>query len=79
MLRIPCSRCHTISYTDDVESFHSCPTVDSCQWEIWADRRREARMEQKKPFILSYQGHHFEASTLDLSEREGYKDIWCPP
>lgn len=70
MLRIPCPKCHKISYTANVESFYSC---NYCGFifsgKYGPDRRRESRTEKVIPFAFSYQDRDFEARTFDLSEK----------
>lgn len=70
MLRVPCPKCRKTSYTSDVESFYAC---NYCGFKFSGkhgpDRRRELRVEQVIPLILSFQDQDFEASTLDISEK----------
>jgi hypothetical protein len=70
MLRIPCPKCRKTSYTADVESFHSC---NYCGFKFsgkyGSDRRQESRVGKVIPFVFSYQGQNFEASTSDISEQ----------
>jgi hypothetical protein len=81
MLRIPCPKCHKISYTADVESFYSC---NHCGFifsgKYGPDRRQESRTEKAIPLVLSYQNRDFEAHTFDLSEKGvGIKISGRPP
>ena len=69
MLRIPCPKCRKVLYVSDVETFHPCPY---CRFifsgKYGSDKRRVKRNPQKIPFLFSFQGRSFEASTLDLSK-----------
>ena len=70
MLRIPCPKCHKISYTPNVESFYLCNYCGSkFSGKYGPDRRRESRIGKVIPFVLSYQGHDFKADTSDFSEK----------
>lgn len=70
MLRIPCPKCHKSSYTSNVESFNTCSHCGSVfSGKYGSDKRCEPRIEREIPFVLSYQGKDFAASTSDLSQR----------
>jgi hypothetical protein len=81
MLRIPCPKCHKVSYTTGVESFNSCTYCGFVfSGKFGPDKRSEPRVEQEIPFALSYQGQNFEASTADLSEKGvGIRIMGEPP
>jgi len=81
MLRIPCPKCHKISYTSDVESFRLCPYCGSVfSGKYGPERRRGERVKQEIPFSFFYQGKNLKASTVDISEKGlGIKIYDDPP
>jgi len=70
MLRVPCPKCQKSSYTSNVETFNQCSHcgfVFSGKYGV--DNRCEPRLAREIPFVLSYQGQDFAASTSDFSQR----------
>jgi len=70
MLRIACLKCRKTFYASDVEVFHPCPYCGFIfSGKYGPDKRREKRIPQKVPFVLSLHGRNFEGSTLDVSKK----------
>lgn len=70
MLRLVCPKCRKDSYRANVESFDPCPYCGFIYSGTYGSVRRcEERIKQEIPFVFSYQEQHFEASTVDFSER----------
>lgn len=70
MFTLTCPRCQRNSYSSDEEFFHACPY---CGFKFSGrhgpDKRLEERIKQEIPFDFSCHEQHFEASTMDFSEK----------
>lgn len=70
MFTLTCPMCRKNSYSSDEESFHVCPYCGfKFSGKYGPDRRCEERVKQETGFIFSCQEQHFEASTIDFSEK----------
>ncbi len=69
MLRIPCPKCHRISYTPDVESFRSCAHCGFISsGKYGPEKRGEERIKKEISFVLDYQGENHPVRTIDISK-----------
>lgn len=70
MFTLTCPNCQRNSYSSDEESFFACPYCGfKFSGRYGPNRRGEDRIRQKIGFDFPYQEQHFEASTIDLSEK----------
>lgn len=70
MFTFTCPRCQKNSYSADEESFQPCPYCGfKFSGKYGYDRRCEERVKQEISFDFPYQEQHFEASTMDFSEK----------
>ncbi len=70
MFTLTCPRCQKNSYSADEQSFHSCPYCGfRFSRRYGPDRRYEERIKQEINFDFFWHEQHFEASTVDFSEK----------
>lgn len=70
MFTLSCPKCQKNSYSSDEEFFHACPYCGfKFSGRYGSDRRLKERTKQEIPFGFSCQEQHFEASTIDSSEK----------
>ena len=69
ILRLTCPGCNRDSYSASVEMFKPCPYCGILfSGKHGGEKRREIRTGNDVPFVFSYHGQLFEASTINVSE-----------
>lgn len=70
MFTLTCPKCQKNSYSADEQSFHSCPYCGfRFSRKYGPDRRHEKRIKQEINFGFPCHEQHFEATTVDFSEK----------
>lgn len=70
MLKLICPRCKKDIYRVDIKSFGPCPYCNFIfSGKYGPDKRCEERIKKEMPFVFSYKGLYFGATTLDVSKK----------